>query len=222
MGQPAPLHIGGWIKKGSDIYRRSYGNSAIEWTNHAELYVQLEDDAVCVSCEACYDADGVFAGKDKCPEHCEDHGSPKRWSTPFTHSLVSATDGFQAKGKQGGAASVSTANVPSAPLEPARLGGARYTALFVAPHNATYTLKPTFDDSGEMWLSPDASAAHAELAVASHLPGSSGLSAAVTFTAKVGDARYLELLVANDAGESKLRLSITTKLEVRRWKENKR
>ena len=84
----------------------------------------------------------------------------------------------------------------------------------------SYTLVPTFNDAGELWLSPDATAARAELAASSHfdspmggaphgggtcgtsfnMMGSSGAPCGVTFDAAAGEARYVEFINTNNEG----------------------
>ena len=47
----------------------------------------------------------------------------------------------------------------------------RHSAFFVAPQDGTYTLLADFGGGqGELWLSPDANPAHAELAIDSTVP----------------------------------------------------
>ena len=130
---------------------------------------------MCVSCSACYNKDGHFRDG-ACPEKCRNKAPPRQWSKlSSVHDLALKTKGFESidceedvvmatnvSSPCHGRTEIVTDEVQALPSY--RLGGSRQRALFVAPIDARYTLRPQFDDVGELWVSKDASSDHAELA----------------------------------------------------------
>ena len=140
--------------------------------DEVELFVRLEEQPSCISCDACFDSDGQFRDG-ACPSRCTEVKPPRVWDDlNGVHALAIETAGFKAiecplnstnttsPRCHGNVVNVRD-ELPAQPLY--TLGGSRHRALFVAPVTGTYTFRPLFDDQGELWVSTDASPQHASL-----------------------------------------------------------